>query len=82
MTTHSIKKSRYEALHLTRSIYLNLLFDRLRKENVQEAIEEGIRIYNMITYIRRKVKKQETLTPTEVYEYNDYKKKLQDLYKF
>ena len=80
MTTHSTKKSSYEALHLTRSRYLNLLFDRLRKENVQEAIEEGRRIHTMITYIRRKVKKQETLTPTEVYEYNDYNKETYKIY--
>ena len=52
------------------------MFNILRKENVQEGIEEGKRIYTKITYINRKVKKQETLTPTEVYNIMITTKKL------
>lgn len=40
MTTHSINKSIYEALHITWSRYLNLLFERLEKKMYRKLLNK------------------------------------------
>ena len=57
-----------------------LLFDRVEMEDVQEAIDEGRRIHTMITYINKKVKKDEELTQAERHNNSDFNKETYKIY--
>ena len=77
---HATDIAKYESLQSRRSKYMHFLFDKLEMEDVQEAIDEGRRIHMMITYINRKVKKNEELTQAELHNNSDFNKETYKIY--